>query len=99
MYKRHSMTTEELPRAIQNAPLRLIAGRIKQARKASNHRTLDGLAEEIGSSRHHLIRLEGGKHRPRAEMLSRIADATGKPLDFFLDEQAGDPNPFPAEAA
>jgi transcriptional regulator with XRE-family HTH domain len=93
------VTTEELSREIQNAPLRLIAGRIKQARKASQTPTLDQLAEQVGTSRHHLIRLEGAKHRPRVEMLQRIAEATEKPLDFFLLEAAGDPNPFPADAA
>ncbi len=93
------MSTDELSREIQNAPLRLIAGRIKQARKASTYTTLDLLAEEVGTSRHHLIRLEGGKHRPRPSMLQRIADATEKPLDFFLVEEAGEPNPFPAESA
>lgn len=93
------MTTEQVSREIQNAPLKLIAGRIKQARKASAFQTLDELAGEVGTSRHHLIRLEGAKHRPRVEMLQKIAVATGKPLDFFLVEGSGDPNPFPAETA
>ena len=91
--------TDQLSREIQNAPLKLIAARIKQARKASAFPTLDGLAEQIGTSRHHLIRLEGAKHRPRADMLQRIAEATGKPLDFFLVEEAGEPSPFPVEVA
>lgn len=55
--------------------------------------TLDGLAADVGSSRHHLIRLEKGDHRPRLEMLTHIADATGKPVDYFLDVEA-DENPF-----
>lgn len=93
------MTSEELNDAIRNAPLRLIAGRIKQARKGSDRKTLDLLGDEVGTSRHHLIRLEGGKHRPRPEMLQRIAEATGKSVEFFLIEEAGEPNPFPAEAA
>lgn len=92
------MTSEQLSQEIQNAPLKLIAGRIKQARKASEHTTLDELAEEVGTSRHHLIRLEGAKHRPRVEMLQKIATATSRPLDFFLVEEAGEPNPFPDEA-
>lgn len=93
------MTTDQLSREIQNAPLKLIAGRIKQARKASSFTTLDELADQVGTSRHHLIRLESGKHRPRVAMLQRIAEETEKPLDFFLVEEAGEPNPFPAEAA
>lgn len=62
--------------------------------------TLDGLGEALGGvTRQHLIKLEKATHRPRAEMLQKIADATGKPLDFFLVEGSGEPNPFPAEAA
>lgn len=60
--------------------------------------TLDGLAGVVGTSRHHLIRLEKGDHRPRLDMLQRIAEATGKPLDYFLLEVAGEPNPFPEAA-
>lgn len=89
------MTVDELHQAIHDAPLKLIAGRIKQARKASTYKTLDELAEKVGTSRHHLIRLEGAKHRPRPAMLQAISDATEKPLDFFLAEEAGEPNPFP----
>lgn len=92
------MTTDELRSEIQNAPLKMIAGRIRQARRAAEM-TLDGLGEEVGTSRHHLIRLEGAKHRPRPAMLQAIAIATGKPLDFFLVEESGNPNPFPVEAA
>lgn len=92
------METEKLAEAIQNAPRKLIAGRIRQARRAAG-KTLDALGDDVGTSRHHLIRLEGAKHRPRLEMLQRIATATDQPLEFFLVEEAGDPNPFPAEAA
>lgn len=47
-----------------------------------------------GVTRQHLIKLEKGKHRPRAEMLSRIAEATGRDVDWFLDPEV-DPSPFP----
>lgn len=93
-------TTENLQEQIRQAPARLIAGRIKQARKASDYTTLDSLGEAMGGvTRQHLIKLEKGTHRPRAEMLKRIALATGKPLEFFLVEDSGEPNPFPAGAA
>lgn len=92
------MQIDQLSHEIQDAPRKLIGARIRQARRASN-KTLDALGEEVGTSRHHLIRLEGAKHRPRPDMLQRIAEATGKPLDFFLVEGSGEPNPFPAEAA
>ena len=81
---------------IKDAPLKLIAARIRRARRQSEL-TLDRLGEIVGTSRHHLIRLEKGDHRPREEMLTRIAEATGRPVDFFLVEEAGEPNPFPDE--
>lgn len=92
------MTNDALSEDIQNAPRKLIGARIRQARRGAD-KTLDALGLEVGTSRHHLIRLEGAKHRPRPEMLQRIAEATGKSVEFFLIEEAGEPNPFPAEAA
>lgn len=84
---------------LRDAPLPLIAARIRRARKALGF-SHDVLGERMGGvTRQHLIKLEKGKHRPGLEMLQRIADATGKPLDFFLVEGSGEPNPFPAEAA
>jgi transcriptional regulator with XRE-family HTH domain len=91
------MSETTTPR-IQDAPLKMIAARIRRARKASGL-SLDRLGELAGTSRHHLIRLERGDHRPRVEMLAKIAEATGKPVEYFLVEEAGEPNPFPAEAA
>lgn len=78
---------------IKNAPLALIAARIKRARKGANL-SHDRLAEGAETSRQHLIKLEKGKHRPRAEMLLRIADATGREVDWFVDPDL-DPSPFP----
>ena len=77
--------------------MRLIAARIRRARREAEI-TLDRLGEQIGTSRQHLIRLEKGLHRPRPEMLLRIAEATGREVDWFLDPEV-DPSPFPAEAA
>jgi transcriptional regulator with XRE-family HTH domain len=82
-----------LAEKIQDAPLRLIAARIKRSRREAPL-TLDALGELIGTSRQHLIRLEAGKHRPRAEMLTKIAEATGRSVDWFLDPEV-DPSPFP----
>lgn len=58
----------------------------------------DRLAEAVGSSRQHLIKLEKGKHRPRPEMLRRIAEATSRESDWFVDPEQ-DPSPFPDERA
>ena len=85
----------EIAVRIQDAPLKMIAGRIRRARRDAEL-SLDRLGEMVGTSRHHLIRLEKGQHRPRAEMLTRIAEATEKPLDWFVDPEAGD-NPFQSE--
>ena len=91
------MSPEALALQIKDAPMRLIAARIRRARR-EREITLDGLGEQIGTSRQHLIRLEKGLHRPRAEMLLRIAEATGREVDWFLDPEV-DPSPFPEVAA
>lgn len=82
----------------RDAPLPLIAARIRRARRAAGF-SHDALGEKMGGvTRQHLIKLEKGLHRPGLEMLQRIADATGRPVEFFLVE-GDDPNPFQAEAA
>lgn len=86
-----------MARQIHGAPLKLIASRIRKARRDADL-TLDGLGEQVGTSRHHLIRLEKGQHRPRAEMLSKIAEATGRDVEWFLNPEL-DPSPFPDEVA
>lgn len=92
-----SLTIEELDHLqerIRKAPADLIAARIRRARRSDeNFQTLDHLAEAVDSSRQHLIKLEKAKHRPRAEMLIKIADATGRSVDWFLDPEI-DPSPF-----
>jgi len=80
------MTNIELREALRDAPLKLVAARIRRARR-DEELSLDGLAGLADTSRQHLISLEKGKHRPRPEMLGRIAQATGKPVEFFLEEE------------
>lgn len=92
------MEIAEVRDQLRLAPLRLVATRIKRARTKHAGLTLDQLADRIGSSRQHLIGLEQAKHRPRMDMLERIAEATGKPIDYFLIEEAGEQNPFPEAA-
>jgi transcriptional regulator with XRE-family HTH domain len=87
---------EILQERIRLAPGPLIAARIKRARKASEL-THDALGIALGGvTRQHLIKLEKAQHRPRAAMLTRIAEATGREVDWFLDPDV-DPSPFPAE--
>lgn len=91
------MTTIEYRDKIKDAPLKLISARIRRARKEADL-SHDRLGGQVGTSRQHLISLEKGRHRPRLEMLTRIAEATGREIDWFLDPEV-DPSPFPAEAA
>jgi transcriptional regulator with XRE-family HTH domain len=69
-----------------------VATRIRRARREASL-SLDYLAVQVGSSRQHLIRLEQGRHRPRVDMLTRIAEATGRQVEWFLDPDL-DPSPF-----
>jgi transcriptional regulator with XRE-family HTH domain len=46
--------------------------------------TLDELANMVGSSRQHLIKLESGQHRPRADTLRRLASALDLSPEWFL---------------
>lgn len=81
---------------LREAPLRLIATRIRRARREADL-SHDRLGELVGTSRQHLISLEKAKHRPRLEMLTKIAEATGRQVEWFLDPDV-DPSPFPEVA-
>ncbi len=83
-----------LQERIRLAPGRLIGSRIRQARRSAEL-SHDKLAAQVGTSRSHLIKLEKAWHRPGAVLLASIAEATGKPVEYFLVEEAGEPNPFP----
>ena len=90
---------EELQGRIRVVDGKLIAARIRRARRQAEL-THDALGQLIGGvTRQHLIKLEKAQHRPRAEMLTKIAAATGKPVEYFLVEEAGEQNPFPADEA
>lgn len=92
------MSTVGARELLRDAPLKLVAARIKRARKEADL-SHDRLGESVGTSRQHLISLEKGKHRPRLEMLTKIAEATGRDIDWFVDPEV-DPSPFPdVEAA
>lgn len=90
-------TTEELRSLLRLAPLPLVAARMRRARRALGL-SHDKLGERMGGvTRQHLIKLEKARHRPSIEMLIRYAEATEKPVEYFLVEEAGEPNPFPGE--
>lgn len=89
---------DALRERIRLAPLALIAGRMRRARKESGL-SHDAIGERMGGvTRQHLIKLEKARHRPTAETLLRYATATGRDPDWFVDPEV-DPSPFPAEAA
>lgn len=93
---------EALQQRIRLAPLPLIASRIKRARKTADDgepMSHDRFGELCGGiTRQHLIKLEKATHRPRAAMLLRISEATGRSVDWFLDPEL-DPSPFPDDGA
>lgn len=62
-----------------------VGAQIRKARKGAGL-SHDRLGAMVGTSRQHLIRLEKGDHAPRAEMLAKIAEATGKPEAFFTGD-------------
>lgn len=47
-----------------------------------------------GVTRQHLIKLEKATHRPGADMLTKLAEATERDVEWFLDPEV-DPSPFP----
>lgn len=59
---------------------------IKESREAARL-SHDKLGEKVGTSRQHLIKLEKGLHRPRPDMIARIAEATGRPAPDSEDEE------------
>lgn len=63
--------------------------RIRFARKRAGL-SHDRLGAIVGTSRQHLIRIEKGIHKPRPELLGRIAEATGSDLDALLEQSSDD---------
>lgn len=99
------MSKLDAEKELRQADLRFVASRIRRARREAviagetvklSH---DDLVARMGrSSRQHLIVLERGDSRPRLETLTAIAEATGRPVEWFLDPDL-DPSPFPDEIA
>lgn len=79
------MSTNTL--AIGTGAPRTLGEKIRWARKRAglSHDRLGALA---GVSRQHLIRLEKGEHRPADELVQRLAEHTGQPVEFFLGSPA-----------
>lgn len=80
-----------LTERISLTPAHFIGGKIRRARKTAGL-SHDRLGEKVGASRQHLIRLEQGEHRPRPRLLRAIAEATDRPVEFFV--KRGSQSPF-----
>lgn len=50
--------------------------------------TQEALARRMNCSLPTIQKYEGGQRNPSREMLNRFAEATGKPLSFFVEESA-----------
>lgn len=91
---------ENLERQLKLAPLPLVAARVKRARKTLSPKTShDEIGRRMGGTfRQTLINWEQAKNRPSLELLIRYAEATGRPVGWFIDPDV-DPSPFQEEAA
>lgn len=57
--------------------------------RTSRNKTLEELANAIGSSKAYVWQLENKKNaKPSAELLLKIANYLGESPDFFLDDEA-----------
>jgi transcriptional regulator with XRE-family HTH domain len=67
----------------------LLGARIKAARLAVGV-SQERMAERIGTSRRHYIRIENGEHRPGAQLLDAIARETGTDATELADDDEED---------
>lgn len=64
-----------------------IGKRIRLARKSAGL-SHDALAARVGTSRQHLIKLEKGLHVPGDAMAAKIAEATGRSVEYLAGDGA-----------
>lgn len=57
-----------------------IGARIRAARVNAGY-SQDRFAEAAGTTRRHLIRIERGDHVPRVDLMQRISELTGEPIE------------------
>lgn len=80
---------------------RILAARIRQARRGmpwerGKQISQATFADKLGVHWVTVSNWERAKSPPTLSNLRAISDLTGKALDFFLLEESGEPNPFPA---
>src|SRR5687767_9959749 len=89
----------ELRERLRLAPLELIAGRVRRARRTSGL-SHDAICERMSNGaaqktyRQTLIKWEKTANRPTLDLLTRYAEATGRQVEWFLNPEL-DPSPFP----
>lgn len=91
-----AVTDRDLEKLRRDAPLPLIAARIRRARKDLGLSHDDFVARTEGLYRPNLIGYEKGKHRPTLATIQKIAEASGKDARWFVDPEL-DPSPFQDE--
>lgn len=74
-------------------------GKLRKIRTSKN-KTLEELAEAIGSSKAYVWQLENKKNaKPSAELLLKISNYLGQSPDFFLDDMVESPSESQLEDA
>jgi transcriptional regulator with XRE-family HTH domain len=61
---------------------------IRKARREAGYKNAESLAVELGVGVRTVQRWEAGESQPSIAKLWKIATLTGKPLSFFLEEEA-----------
>lgn len=83
-----------LMNTLVQAQAQRVGRQIKKARLQAGY-SHDVLANKAGTGRQHLIKLEKGQHLVGPALLTRIAEATGKTLEFFGSDDDDDDESHP----
>lgn len=65
----------------------MLGQKIRAAREKTGL-SQEAFAPEVGMTRRHLIRVEGGRNQPGSALLDRIAERTGMPRATFTNTEA-----------
>ena len=71
-------------------PYQSLGNRIREARERAGL-SQESLAPLAGTSRRHIMRIEGGHHRPRPDLLGAIAAAVGTTPDELAGDDSEEP--------
>lgn len=82
---------------LSEAHRKRIGNRIRLARKAAGL-SHDKLAAAVGTSRQHLIKLEKGQHLPGDALAAKLAEATGRTVEYLAGEGPDDDDEEPDPA-